>query len=359
MGRIRDWIAFLDHGTPAEQRDRTQVNHHAYRLRFSECHTQSDGALTCTTCHDPHRKVAAAERAGFYRSKCLQCHQLTDCAQEDMGHGTDPATADCATCHMVRTRPADVVHATVTDHFIRRRHPDPDPAAPREERPDRPAPSTVTPYFDDTSGSAMWRVLAGLATLDGFEVDSPGNSGFEVMGGALLGSNLEVADADTSALLVMGGTATIDGMVSNYTGLSGLTISDGVTHIHNSSIGGSVAAGVSLSGGDLTITGGSVSNSGLAGIEASAGVLTVTDTTIHTNSGDGVLLSGSVIASVSGLALNDNGGYGLSCDGDVADPSSSSVQLLACSSSSTNNLSGDFSQVNGCELDLACTLTTP
>lgn len=162
--RISEWIEFLDHGTEAERRDRTQVNHHAYRLRFSKCHTESEGQLGCTTCHDPHKLVPVTDRPAFYRKKCLQCHQLTDCSEKTMGHGTDPAQSDCVACHMVKTRPADVVHVTMTDHFIRRKRPIPDPAAPRPEQRERPAPPLVTPYFPATEKTAKWRVLAGLAS---------------------------------------------------------------------------------------------------------------------------------------------------------------------------------------------------
>lgn len=88
-----------------------------------------------------------------------------------MGHATDPAVSDCVACHMVKTRPADVVHATVTDHFIRRRRPEPAPSAHRPEQPNRPAPPSVTPYFEGTPKTAMWRVLAGLATAGSASVE--------------------------------------------------------------------------------------------------------------------------------------------------------------------------------------------
>jgi parallel beta-helix repeat protein len=197
------------------------------------------------------------------------------------------------------------------------------------------------------------RLLNGLATLDGFEVDSPNNSGIEVLGGVLAASNVEVNDAGSSALVVMGGSGSLDSLVANFMGSQGVSMSSGTFALSNSAIGGAVAAGVAFSGGDLSITGGSVSNSGQGGIEATGGTLTIDGTSIHTNAGDGILLTGSVIASVSNTTLDDNGGYGLTCDGG------SPLQLLSCSSQSSGNPSGDFSQINGCESQVTCSLLTP
>ncbi|MDE0856497.1 MAG: tetratricopeptide repeat protein, partial [Nevskia sp.] len=161
--------------------------------------SESAGQLGCTSCHNPHKKVAKAQRPAFYRAKCLECHQLTDCAEPSMGHTTDPAQSDCVSCHMVKTRPADVVHATVTDHYIRRRRPNPDPAAARAEQPDRPAPASVEPLFEGTAKTSQWKVMAGLATAgsastqdlrewqQAFEASKPHNATAYVQIGAALG----------------------------------------------------------------------------------------------------------------------------------------------------------------------------
>ena len=41
-------------------------------LTFSRCFTESSGALSCLTCHDPHRD--AERSASFYERKCIACH---------------------------------------------------------------------------------------------------------------------------------------------------------------------------------------------------------------------------------------------------------------------------------------------
>jgi Tfp pilus assembly protein PilF len=85
---------------------RFEINHHPYRLEQSRCFTGSEGRLSCLTCHDPHRKVTDA---AHFRKACMSCHATPHRVNED-----------CTSCHMPKRRPQDVVHAVMTDHFIRR-----------------------------------------------------------------------------------------------------------------------------------------------------------------------------------------------------------------------------------------------
>ncbi|HEV8631741.1 MAG TPA: tetratricopeptide repeat protein, partial [Thermoanaerobaculia bacterium] len=82
----------------------------------------------CLTCHDPHRKVSAGERAAHYRGVCLTCHQPQQCPVEAHGGG-----GDCTGCHMPQRRTEDVVHVVMTDHRIQRPVPGADLVAPRAE----------------------------------------------------------------------------------------------------------------------------------------------------------------------------------------------------------------------------------
>lgn len=100
--------------------ERFEINHHPYRLRQSRCWIESRGALSCLTCHDPHRRVPQSARAAHYRAACLTCHKVEDCGLPKTGiHAKD--SGDCVSCHMAKRRTQDVVHVVMTDHRIQRR----------------------------------------------------------------------------------------------------------------------------------------------------------------------------------------------------------------------------------------------
>lgn len=81
-------------------------------LLNSACYRESDGRLSCTTCHDPHSRPEA-QRADAVRA-CLNCHAAD---------GTESAvctvspTSGCVECHMPPV--AAVEESTFHDHWIR------------------------------------------------------------------------------------------------------------------------------------------------------------------------------------------------------------------------------------------------
>lgn len=103
--------------------DGITVNSSAHRLRESRCFVKSNGRLTCTTCHDPHRSSAAVD----YTAACRVCHAAAHTA----------ATKECTGCHMPRTRTQDAVHVVMTDHAIRRKPRSGDLLAPIPENHER------------------------------------------------------------------------------------------------------------------------------------------------------------------------------------------------------------------------------
>lgn len=87
------------------------ISSHGDRLALSSCFKASGGQLSCTRCHDPHKRDAAKSK----RDGCLGCHQVEQCGD---AHGK--TSDDCASCHMYRGETSDIPHVTFTDHFIRK-----------------------------------------------------------------------------------------------------------------------------------------------------------------------------------------------------------------------------------------------
>ena len=163
---ITDHMVYFDFGTERQRAEKIEINHHAYRMRQSRCYLESDGRLSCVSCHDPHAKPAPAQRAEYFAQKCQQCHQLDDCGLDSMRApaGTDPT--DCVACHMFEARPRDVVETTITDHLIRRLPPAADLTA-RGPDATRAARLEAQRYFDDRGPEGdLLEIYAGWASGD-------------------------------------------------------------------------------------------------------------------------------------------------------------------------------------------------
>ncbi len=90
-------------------------------LMQSKCYSQSAGALSCVTCHDPHSR-ASADRAS-YDAKCLECHGIDRLSATPTGRV--PAVVACPTsprercveCHMPQVDAGQRIR--FSDHWIR------------------------------------------------------------------------------------------------------------------------------------------------------------------------------------------------------------------------------------------------
>ena len=118
---LSDYAIYFDHAPGAGWDDKFEINHSAYRLMQSRCFLESAGAITCTTCHDPHEPSGTPDAARRYNAACRNCHQaeLAGLASD----GTHVPESQCSTCHMPRRRTDDVVHAVMTDHRIQTKPP--------------------------------------------------------------------------------------------------------------------------------------------------------------------------------------------------------------------------------------------
>jgi hypothetical protein len=84
-------------------------------LTWSRCYTESGSSLTCLTCHDPHGK--AKRPAVSYEQKCLSCHPGPSSTSPGIVCPVNSKSA-CLACHMPAV-PNPVLHAQLTDHYIR------------------------------------------------------------------------------------------------------------------------------------------------------------------------------------------------------------------------------------------------
>ena len=131
---LADYALVLDVEEEHQTRnERFEINHHPYRLMQSRCYTQSEGKMSCLSCHNPHRKIPPAQQAAHYRDACLKCHQTHEPRPVLSGPGEGAAPDNCVACHMQQRRTQDVIQTTMTDHFIRRIPGGAELLAPREE----------------------------------------------------------------------------------------------------------------------------------------------------------------------------------------------------------------------------------
>ncbi len=103
---LSDYVAYLVSTEPGGFR----VTSHVEKLALSACKRAAGDRLWCGSCHDVHTVPLAAEKAAWYRAKCLNCHQEKQCARG----------FDCAGCHMPRSAASDAGHGVFTDHSIPR-----------------------------------------------------------------------------------------------------------------------------------------------------------------------------------------------------------------------------------------------
>lgn len=145
------FLISFDHAAGKGREDKFEIVNAAYRLRRSACFQKSNGALRCTTCHNPHDIPRGEPAARRYNAVCRQCH--ASAFDQQMAAGKHTRAADCIACHMPKRRTEDVVHVTATDHYIQRRKPAGDLLAERAERHETDATAyrgKVVLYYPET-----------------------------------------------------------------------------------------------------------------------------------------------------------------------------------------------------------------
>ena len=158
------YIRHFDHPPGTGHDDKFEIAHQAYRLRQSACFKASAGRMTCTTCHDPHRRPA--DPAAHYTARCLGCHAAAECASAARSSASGAKPAACVPCHMPARRTDDVVHVAMTDHLIRRTHPAPAVLlAPRGEGKERYRGPVVFYRAEENPGGPERDLILGVASV--------------------------------------------------------------------------------------------------------------------------------------------------------------------------------------------------
>ena len=163
---LGSFLFYFDHAAASGHEDKFEiVGSSAYRLRQSRCFLKSNDAMTCETCHDPHRISNGDEAVRHYSEACRQCHSNN--LAPLVSKGTHPAATECVSCHMPKRRTDDVIHVVMTDHLIQRRPPARDLLAELRERHPTEAEEyhgEVVPYYPAALSSqgaeALYRSLA-------------------------------------------------------------------------------------------------------------------------------------------------------------------------------------------------------
>ena len=119
-------------GRSVSRDDPAAVRFQGTTLTWSRCFLESQDALDCMTCHDPHRN--AVKSPAHYEEKCLSCHsdsgrrttrsERSRSNLESVSHTAARSVCpvnpkkDCIGCHMPSVKNV-VPHSSFTDHFIR------------------------------------------------------------------------------------------------------------------------------------------------------------------------------------------------------------------------------------------------
>ena len=161
----------------AESPDESKAVSQVEQMRASVCFRESQEKLGCISCHDPHQWPKPSEQAEFYRSRCNDCHAERGCSfpMDERAKEAD----SCVACHMRRTTPKDVVHASQTDHHVLRR---PAVAADPIPNPGKTAKVQAKFFYGSDSRLPQWEVMRARGIWLGLGAgEAPGSQGDEAL----------------------------------------------------------------------------------------------------------------------------------------------------------------------------------
>lgn len=133
---------------------------HPDRLAMSACFKQSNGKLSCISCHNPHQSVTVTGKNKFNQT-CVSCHpgeknlptcKLSEKAQLKNKDG-------CVGCHMPASHTVDIPHVNIHDHYIRK---------PEKVNLEKRAVVSIAPV-NEVNPDALTKTIAWLQYYERFE----------------------------------------------------------------------------------------------------------------------------------------------------------------------------------------------
>lgn len=155
---LADFVLAFDRAEREGREDAIELVSAPYRLAKSACVSAGGKPLACIACHDPHQAPSREESVRKTDGVCASCHQAAIARLTADDRHT--ARQDCVTCHMPQRRTADVIHASVTDHWISRPHNDVLPAVETNARNTPPYAGEVALYYPKTLAQTADDALA-------------------------------------------------------------------------------------------------------------------------------------------------------------------------------------------------------
>jgi predicted CXXCH cytochrome family protein len=133
---------------PPGEADDLQIVGHVEQMHKSRCFIASQGAMGCTSCHDPHSLPAPEKKTTYYRNRCLDCHAEKPCSLPRPVRLEQNPADDCMACHMPRAK-SNIPHVASTDHSIRRQLKGSSSAESTDSQIPRSDPLSLVPFHAD------------------------------------------------------------------------------------------------------------------------------------------------------------------------------------------------------------------
>ena len=193
--KINDnWTVFLN-SSSVDSADSADLVTQVEQMQASRCYRQSEGKMSCTSCHDPHDSPAVEDRHTFYRTRCETCHSDRGCSITPVERDRPPANGSCIVCHMPNLKSGDVPHTSISDHRI--------PRTPRRKEASH-SPPTLTIYQE--SGTQISELESGRARgiFLTQAAEESGNRQLAFQAERLLRQSLAAAPDDLPALESLG-----------------------------------------------------------------------------------------------------------------------------------------------------------